>query len=132
MPPRILLVDDYGDLLQTLGEIITGAGYEVTLTTSARTALRLYAERPFDVVITDIFMPDLDGIELIVELRRRYPDVRIIAMSGGGAVVAEDFLPVALVHGADRTIAKPVSAEALVAVMRELLPETTRGEETPP
>lgn len=126
--PRILIVDDYGDLLNTVGELIEEAGYEVTVTTSGRAAIQLNRTRRFDVVITDIFMPEVDGIELILGLRQSDPTVKIIAMSAGGAqlraLTKEEFLQVAHVHGADRTIPKPIDTRRLLAMVRELLVET--------
>jgi CheY-like chemotaxis protein len=123
--PRILIVDDYGDLVATMGELIQDAGYEVTLTTSGHTAMQLHRQRPYDLVITDIFMPEVDGIELILDLRQADRRVKIMAMSAGGqrfkALAKEEYLLIAQAHGADRTMPKPIDGRALITAIRELL-----------
>jgi len=130
---RILVVDDYGDLLETIGELVAEAGYDVTLTTSGRKALRMHQARPFDVIVTDIFMPELDGLELILALRQSASPVRIVAMSSGGAHIKgldrDEYLNVARIHGADRTLAKPIDSGALVAAIRELLSRESCGDD---
>lgn len=76
-----------------------------------------------DLVITDILMPDKEGIETILDLRRRYPSIRIIAISGGGRTGNKDFLRTAKHLGADRTLAKPFGLGELLKVVREVLAE---------
>jgi DNA-binding response OmpR family regulator len=76
-------------------------------------------------VITDLVMPDKEGLETIMELRRKHPAVKIIAMSGGGRINARDFLRVAKVLGADRTFTKPFLSQELIAAIDDLLPGRT-------
>ena len=82
--------------------------------------LALQRARPADVIVTDIFMPEMEGIETIHDLRREFPGARIIAMSGRDPVMKFDVFKVAREIGAERTFKKPFSFEELVAAVREL------------
>ena len=99
---KILVIDDDNLVLYTLSRILERNGYEVVTATDGRRAMAIFrAERP-DVVITDLIMPDTDGLEPIQELRKIDPTVRILAISGGGRVNAEEYLSVARKFGAYR------------------------------
>jgi CheY-like chemotaxis protein len=82
--------------------------------------LQALASESVDLVITDIFMAVMDGMETVAEVKKLYPQLKIIAMSGGSQFVVMDALPVAKVLGADRTLAKPMQFEALLALIAEL------------
>ncbi len=85
-------------------------------------ALRILAERPADLVITDLLMPETDGIETIMELRRLYPGTKIIAISGGGEYqTGAGFLRAAESLGADRTLTKPFRFQQLLPAVEALL-----------
>ena len=89
-------------------------------------ALKLSCKGPFDLVITDLIMPEKEGLETIMALRRQSPTTKIIAMSGGGRNSGKDYLAIARLLGAQRTLAKPFSnAELLAAVADVLAKETT-------
>ncbi len=118
---NILLADDNVDLLEMQSAVLCEAGHSVATAVSGSEALRQLRSREFDLVITDIVMPDGDGIETIVYLRKSHPQTRIIATSGGGRISAESYLPVAAKLGASVTLAKPVTATQLLAVVDELL-----------
>jgi len=81
---RILLIDDDAPVRRTLRKMLERQGYEVEEAPDGKAGLTLYQENPADLIITDLIMPEMEGIETIMELRRRFPDVKIIAMSGGG------------------------------------------------
>lgn len=117
---RILAVDDQKDILATIGTMLQGSGHEVTLVQDADTALTQIEGGGFDVLITDILMPDKDGIEVIKALRRRHPNLWIVAMSGGGRKVAATIsLKLSEAFGADRVLFKPFRrAELLAAIER--------------
>jgi two-component system chemotaxis response regulator CheY len=86
--------------------------------------LQLFLPGKFDLVITDLVMPGMTGIEVVVELRKHTPPVKIIAISGGGrASAAADYLATAQSLGADHVLAKPFSHETLLAAINKLLPE---------
>jgi CheY-like chemotaxis protein len=115
--PRILVVDDNEGALRLIAEILEAEGHDVTATTSGAVALRSFRIRPFDLVITDILMPEVDGIETIIALREIEPNVRIIATSAGGRLAARDCLAMARGLRVSGTLGKPLSrAELLDAV----------------
>lgn len=117
----VLVIDDNPDVRDLLSEALEVAGYQVEVASDGGAGLRRLAERRFDLVITDIFMPEKDGIETILEMRRDYPGVKIIAMSGGGATGNLAYLPAARQLGAIRSITKPFVCANVVATVRELL-----------
>jgi len=111
--PRILVVDDDALVLTTLTMTLEALGHSVTAVTSAREANERILPGHFDLVITDILMPEMDGLELIRAIRNRDSALRIIAVSGGGYRGTQDFLHFASVFGADAALPKPFNAEAL-------------------
>lgn len=119
--PLILVADDNDQVRALLARILKRTGYEVLEARNGEDALHLYSQRPADLVITDIFMPEKEGLETIRELRQRHANVRIIAMSGGGRGSARDLLNIAQVLGAESVLAKPFTTmEVLDAVDRVL------------
>lgn len=118
---RILVIDDEPQLRAMLKRFLEMEGYEVAVAADGREALRLYAGQPADVVITDLIMPEKEGIETIKELKENYPAVKIIAMSGGGRMGPETYLSLAGKLGAQRTFTKPFELRALGDAVRELL-----------
>ena len=119
--PRVLVVDDDPDLRKTIRMALEAHGFQVAVASDGEEALARQRERPAEVMITDLFMPTRDGIETIVEFRRRFPKTRIIAMSGGGRRLRHDSLALAAEFGAERTFRKPCDPGALLAAVRELL-----------
>jgi len=101
--------------------VLEGAGFEAQVAADGQRALDLQRERPADVLITDIFMPESDGIELIARFKSGFPQVKIIAMSGGGHVSKKDYLPVAKAIGADGVLQKPFAAETLLRMLQDLV-----------
>ena len=83
--------------------------------------MKLCSEEPPDLMMTDIIMPEHEGIETIGAVRKKYPEVRVIAMSGGGRMSATDYLQTALAMGADAILAKPFSSEELEALVAKVL-----------
>jgi DNA-binding NtrC family response regulator len=122
----ILVIDDDAAVSRTLSLILTRAGYNVGMAASGRKAFELLANERFDLVLTDIIMPELDGIEAIRRIRDEYPDLRVIAMSGGGQIDKADFLHMAEVLGADRVIEKPVRSDRLLELVSTTLAEPSR------
>lgn len=110
---QILLVDDDDLSRGTIHQMLERAGHRVVSTQNGAEALDLFrADRP-DLVITDLIMPDTDGLELIQELRKADTLVRILAISGGGRVNANEYLTVARKFGAAGILAKPFSNQEL-------------------
>jgi YesN/AraC family two-component response regulator len=116
----VLIIDDAIPILKLLRNILEGEGYNVLTASTAREGLRLCREEKVDLVITDIIMPDKDGLETIMELRRDYPEVKIIAMSGGGRIGPEEYLHAAKHMGAQGTLCKPFTRKELSKALTEL------------
>ncbi len=119
--PTILLVDDDDLLRDALHQTLVRAGYDVEDASDGAAALRVYRERSRDVVITDIVMPDMEGLDMMRALRAHDLDVKIIAMSGGGFGRADDYLKLAQKLGATRVLKKPFSGAEIVALVAEVL-----------
>ena len=119
---KILLVDDNATLLKHQGEFLCLAGHEVTTAPDGKQAMRLVQTQAFELVITDLVMPEKEGIEIIRELRQSHPALKIIAMSGGGRGDAKDYLAIAKALGASQVLAKPFSGEELLQAVNSTLP----------
>ena len=118
---RILVIDDDPDARRALRRMLEHAGHEVINAPDGRVGVRLYMEKPTDIVITDLVMPEMDGIEVIMELRRKYSEVKIIALSDGGRFGADDYLSAAEKLGAQRSFAKPFKQIELLEAVDELI-----------
>ena len=118
---KILLVDDNATLLKHQGEFLRLAGHEVILAPDGKQAMRLVQTQAFELVITDLVMPEKEGIEIIRELRQSHPALKIIAMSGGGRGDAKDYLAIAKVLGASQVLAKPFSGQELLQAVSAAL-----------
>jgi CheY-like chemotaxis protein len=119
--PYILIADDNGFVRATLRLMLEQSGYEVGEACDGAAALRSYRERPADVVVSDVFMPGKDGLEVIRELRRDFPAAKLVAISGGGFGGSVDLLPIAKKLGASAVLHKPVDRDSLVAAVEALL-----------
>lgn len=104
---RVLLVEDEGLLRETLSMALQDAGHMVTACATGAAAMATLEKAQFDVLVTDILMPETDGLELIRRLRKSGSDLRIIAMSGGGRTRNMDMLGYAKSFGADAALVKP-------------------------
>ena len=120
----ILLVDDDDLLAEMLRQALTAFGYAVVRARNGREALPLYDPQTVALVLTDLIMPDMEGLELILSLQKRDPAVRIIAMSGGGRNEPQAYLSVAEKAGAVKTLTKPFPLATLRAALKECLDET--------
>jgi len=118
-----LIIDDEPAVRKALRPYFERAGYQVAEAGDGRTGLRFHAAAPADVIITDIFMPDFDGIETIRELRRVAPGVKVIVVSGGDSTGTLNLLDDAKLLGADRAFHKPLRPEELLGAVREMLSE---------
>lgn len=125
--PVILVVDDDQPVLQSMEILLQIYGFDVLTAHNGEEGLRAYREHMPAAVITDIMMPGRDGIETIREIRRDYPDAKIIAMSGGGRVGNTDFVSLAMKLGADCGIHKPFDIEKPVELLRKLLGDQRQG-----
>ncbi len=119
--PRILLVDDDDAVRSTLRRALTRLGYEVREASNGKEAMKLCAQETPDLVMTDIIMPEQEGLETIRAIRRLHPGLKVVAMSGGGRIVATDYLKTAATLGADAVLAKPFSTEEMASALALLL-----------
>lgn len=117
---RVLIVDDDQQIRTMLRATLEREGYEVAEAADGRQALALYRREPGGVVLADIIMPEMEGIETILQLRREYPDVQIIAMSGGGHIGPQSYLASARQCGAQYAFTKPIDRDQLLGAIREL------------
>ena len=118
---HILVVDDDEAIRSLLKTILEPEGYEVSSAADAKEAIRLFRRNPSDLIITDIIMPEQEGLKTIFDLRQEHPDVRIIAISGGGQYGLGEYLDAAAAFGADKTFSKPFDRTEQVKSVRHLL-----------
>jgi CheY-like chemotaxis protein len=118
---KILILDDNLEMVELQAEHLRGEGHDVTLSTTGASAVAGIKTGAFDLLVTDIIMPDMDGIEVIMSLRKLQPPIKIIAISGGGRINARDYLELATRLGVHGTLQKPFSGlELCLAVERAL------------
>ena len=118
---RILLIEDNDALRTTLAELIALAGHTVVEAGNGREGLDLFTHAGADLVITDLVMPEIEGLEVVRQLRAHAP-VNVIAISGGGRASAAVYLEAARLLGAARVLHKPFTTAVLLAAIDELLP----------
>ncbi len=115
---RILVVDDDAGVRDVIRSMLESAGYGVLLAENGKEAMKVLGKERADLILTDLVMPEQEGIETIKALRQNYPDVKVIAMSGafGG-----DYLRIASYLGAHATLSKPIQMEALLKLVRDVM-----------
>jgi DNA-binding NtrC family response regulator len=118
----ILVADDEDSIRSLLEHFLTNGGHSVVAVANARAACQALAERSFDLVITDVLMPEGDGLDLITELKTKQPNARILAMSGGGRYLeGSDYLRLAKGLGAHTAMMKPFTWQQLKAAIEVAL-----------
>ena len=117
----ILVVDDNEQLRSTIRRGLTLAGHDVTEAANGRAALALLVGARFDLILTDIVMPDMEGLELTRLIRKQDATAKVIAMSGGGRGTADDYLAFATRFGATATLQKPFTIEDLTKTIAAAL-----------
>jgi CheY-like chemotaxis protein len=127
---RILVIDDEPSALDVLQKILEGEGYEVQIAANGLDGVALFRQQPCDLVITDMVMPVKDGLQTILELRDKAPDLPIIAISGGGVISKERYLTVAGYLDRVITIAKPFTVLEIVTAAAKLLNDQEPSAET--
>lgn len=127
---KILVIDDSASTLELVGDILTSAGHQVTTANSGKRGRAILTQEPLDLVITDVYMPDVDGLEVLRDVRRIRPGMRVIAMSSMAGKL--DMLVVAKALGAVLTLRKPFcTSDLLDAVDACLQPSTAPGAGVP-
>lgn len=118
---KILVVDDELPMRSILNDLLSD-DYEVTLASNGQEAKELLGKIPFDLIITDLVMPEMNGIDLITAIQTISPSLKIIAMSGGGGIQGRfDYLPVAQLIGAEKIFRKPFELSKMRETVREML-----------
>jgi len=118
---RILVIDDLPMVRQMLSDMLSGDGHTVVEAKNGRDGLEKMRQQPANLVITDIIMPEMEGVETVIALKRDFPQLQIIAISGGGRGANYDFLDAARKLGAARTLRKPFTRQELLDAVEECL-----------
>ena len=126
---RILLIDDDEGARQLSRQILELAKYKVVSACNGIEATDILKKSVFDIIITDIVMPDKDGLEIIRDVRKQYPDTKLIAVSGGGNVSGVEYLNIARLFGAQITLEKPYSDVQLLKAISKVLEMKFEGTE---
>ena len=125
---HILVIDDDSAICVLLKQGLEAQGHQVTVANDGKKALAAQKAATADLVITDLIMPGMEGIETIIEMKRRSPSVKIIAMSGGGMGKGADYLQIAQKFGAHGIIAKPFTLIKLGQLVAEVLDKSSSGD----
>jgi len=118
---RILVIDDDKMVCQMLRHALEPLGFVVSEAHDGREGLAVHKAAPADLLITDLIMPGMEGIETIIEFKRQAPGLKIVAISGGGRVNSAEYLEIAKKFGAHETLRKPFTITHLVSVVTKLL-----------
>jgi two-component system, chemotaxis family, chemotaxis protein CheY len=117
---EILIADDDAGLRESLRLALEAAGYRVRVAAHGGEAFSLQSDKPADILITDIFMPESDGFEAIDRFRREFPATKIVAMSGDAKRAKREYLPVAALIGVDATLKKPFRLQDLLQTLKTM------------
>ncbi len=118
---KIMIIDDDDQFRKMLRQTLIKAGYEVMEASNGGEGIKNFSKEPTDLIITDIVMPDKEGIETIMEIRQISPTVKIIAVSGGGRIGSDSYLDLARKLGAEKTFSKPVDRKEVLETIKEIL-----------
>ena len=117
---KIVIIEDDDAIRESLSEILLLNNYEVLATDNALDVSDIIINFKPDILITDIITPDKDGIEIIIEIRKKYPDIVLIAISGGGRIDSESYLNTARYLGANATLKKPFTHDQLLEMIKNI------------
>jgi len=119
---QILIIEDDVEFRNVLKEMLERQDYEIMVASDGEEGIKMFRNNPTPLVITDIIMPNKEGVELIFELQRDFPDAKIIAISGGGKMKAEDCIKtVSLIPNVKRTFQKPFAMYEMLQAVKELV-----------
>ncbi len=119
---RILILEDDQQFRELLELILTDAGYRVRAVGNGGEGLAAMAAERFDLVISDMFMPEINGVQFLRAIKKNHPDIQVIGMSGGGrGVFPQEVLPVFKAMGVGKTLLKPFTGRELLPMVRELI-----------
>ncbi len=118
---RVLVIDDDKFVRASIRAVLESAGHMVADVGDADEGIAMQRANPFDVVVVDLVMPQKEGLETIRELKISYPDLPIIAISGGGDIVRKNFVQTATAFGANATLEKPFGGDELLGALHEAM-----------
>lgn len=118
---NILIAEDDQELLDVLALTLRDAGHTITAARDGQEAVGLLKDNEFEILITDIVMPNKEGIETIMDVRRQWPEIKIVAMSGGGFQTAQQYLDIAHKLGAAAILPKPFHRDQILAALDQIL-----------
>ena len=118
---KILIIEDQAEVRELLNALLSRSGHCVREARDGREGIHSFRTFPADLIITDLIMPRKEGLETIIDLRQEFPDLKIIAISGGGRDSRENYLKTAELCGASRIFHKPFDNDELLAAVDELL-----------
>jgi DNA-binding response OmpR family regulator len=127
---RVLIIDDDDGVRALLRRVLERAGHDVTEAADGKQGLRQFHQVPADLIIVDIFMPEKEGLDTILEIREVAPHVKTIAISGGGMTGSLEYLDYADTFGVDRTFTKPLDLEEVVKEVARLLVSSSGKQES--
>ncbi len=119
--PCVLVIDDDEQFLNVMKAMLSRSRFEVIAAPDGRQGIKMCGDAPVDLVITDLIMPEVEGLEVIMELKQRFPDLKILAVSGGGRNDPSSYLSLARALGANCALAKPFTMEMLLKTVNELI-----------
>ena len=126
---KILVIDDEPHILLMLKKMLERHDFEIEMATNGAEGLSLFKLSTPDLVITDIIMPEMEGLETIREMKRIKPDLKIIAMSGGGKVSADSYLKIAGIFGGSKSLAKPFTMNEMLLAVQDLITGESKDSE---
>jgi CheY-like chemotaxis protein len=118
---KILVIDDEPSILLMIKKMLEKAGHVVDMALNGKEGMQIFENNKADLLITDIIMPEKEGLETIVEMKKKYPDLKIIAISGGGRISADGYLPGAKLLGANMVFQKPLVQKEFLEAVASLL-----------
>jgi CheY-like chemotaxis protein len=118
---NILIVDDEDQMRKYMLEVLRGEGYAVSEASDGKKAIRQIQRKAFKLIISDVVMPVMDGFELIREIRKRFPTLKILAISGAGYNTLDVYLNLAMGYGADAILLKPFGSNRFIDKVASLL-----------
>ncbi|MGH9660699.1 MAG: response regulator [Bryobacteraceae bacterium] len=116
-PKSVLVVDDDEQIRNVIQAVLTGAGYQVSLACNGKQALSVVRSMPVDILVTDLIMPEQEGVETIAVVRKEFPEIKIVAISG---VAGGRYLRVAEFLGAHAVLQKPFEPAKLLTTLQGL------------
>ena len=118
---RVLVIDDDDQMRALLRKVMEWSGYTVMEAENGRKGMQVQREHPAEIVVTDLIMPEQEGLETIRLMKKEFPDIKIVAISGGGRIGPDAYLPAALELGADLVYSKPFAVKEFMIKIRGLM-----------